>query len=122
MNKELINYYITLPMAITIFRQDRKTFGVLKFGNLFEDKLDATIEQMKKDFYALKKDLITNNMEIKLIDQCKYNVAGTIVEYTPDELKDLTTSIMHQYLYGSKAVDFELENRVWRDVDTRHKR
>lgn len=94
MNTELVNYYITLPMAITIFRQDRKTFGSLKFGNLFEDKLDATIEQMKKDFYALKKDIISkHHLDIRCVDQCVYRVNGETIKFTPDELKKMTIKL-----------------------------
>ena len=121
MNKELINYYITLPMAITIFRQDRKTFGALKFGNLFEDKLDATIEQMKKDFYALKKDIISkHHLDIRCVDQCVYSVNGEIIKFTPDELEKMTIKLAQRYFCGDKMVDFELQNRVWKDVDTTH--
>lgn len=113
MNKELINEYIALPMAIKVFRQDRETFATFKLGNLYQDKLDATIEKMKEDFYAIKKELLTkHHTEIKRIDQCKYNVNGKIVEYSPGDLKATTGEIMRDYLYGGKAVIFERTDRI----------
>lgn len=95
-------------MAIKVFQQDRETFSAFKVGNLYQDKLDATIDKIKEDFYEMKKELLTNHhIEIKRIDQCKYNVNGKIVEYSPGELKSITGDIMHEYLYGDSAVDFE---------------
>lgn len=118
MNKQLLNKFIALPMAITVFKQDYKTFEPYRAGNLYQDKLQVVIDQMKKDFYKIKSELVRNNTQVRLINQCKYNVNGEIIEYGTDELKELTANIMHHYLH---TVDFEIQNRIWNDVEAPHK-
>ncbi|HLR69511.1 MAG TPA: hypothetical protein VK105_20680 [Virgibacillus sp.] len=112
MNKNLIDKFIALPLAINVFQQDQERFKSFKMGNLYLDKLDAVIDQLKEDFYALKKEFISkHHMDIKRIDQCTYNVNGKVIEYTPGELKLLTTGVMREYLH--KVVEFEEKVRLW---------
>ena len=116
MNKSIIDKYIAMPMAITVFKQDRKSFESFKIGNLYQDKLDATMKKLREDFYLMKKELISqHHLDIKCIDQCKYTVNGKIIEYSPGELKLLTSGIMGDYLYGDKATNFEVKDRVWKE-------
>lgn len=94
-----------MPMAITVFKLDYKSFESLKMGSLYQDKLDATIEKLREDFYLLKKEIIClHHLDIKCINQLKYSVNGQIIEYNPNELRSLTGSIMKEYLCGESSV------------------
>ncbi|QGS68721.1 hypothetical protein CV093_10260 [Oceanobacillus sp. 143] len=85
-------------------------------AGLYLDKLDVVMQQMKKDFYALKKDMISKHrMDIKCIDQCTYIVNGKIIEYKPKELRLMTAELMRDYLYGNKATEFKSKHRVWKE-------
>lgn len=114
MNKPIIDKYIAMPMAITVFKQDQITFKSFKIGNLYQDKLDAAIDKLKEDFYFMKKELISrHHLDVKCLDQCRYTVNGKIIEYSPGGLKMLTSDIMRDYLYGENATNFEVKDRVW---------
>ncbi|MCR1834957.1 hypothetical protein NSA56_11180 [Oceanobacillus caeni] len=116
MDKALVDKYIAMPMAITVFKQDTKSFEESKVFGVYLDKIESVLKQLKKDFYSLKRDMITKyHLDIRCIDQCKYRVNGRIIDYTPEELKAITADIMREYLYGGKATaDFEQKEHLWK--------
>ncbi|WP_029265663.1 hypothetical protein [Virgibacillus alimentarius] len=112
MNKNLIDKFIAMPLAVTVFKQDQNQFKSFKMRNLYLDKLDAVIDRMEKDFYSLKQTLISKyHLDVKVIDQCTYNVNGKVIEYTPEEMKLMTSEVMHEYLF--KVKEFERKERIW---------
>lgn len=118
MDRDIINRYIAIPMAIKVFQQDQKEFQKFKIGNLYLDLLDSIIEQLKSDFLELKKEMYSfYHIDIKYVgrfdnvEQYKVN-NRTIIEYTPGELKELTREIMEGYIYGDKAKPFERKERI----------
>lgn len=111
MHKKLIDRYITLPMAINVFKQDQNYFSKFKMGNIYLDWLDAAIEKASQDFYELKSDMISKyHMNVKRIGQTTYSVNGDVVEYSAEELKEMTSELMGGYL----DVEFEEKQREWR--------
>ncbi|GAB3051650.1 hypothetical protein [Virgibacillus ainsalahensis] len=116
MNKTIIKKYIAIPMAIKVFRQDQEKFKSYKIGNVYLDKLDAVINQLQHDLNNIKKQMYTvHHINIKRIDKSKYKVNNEIIEFTPDELREMTKKIMQEYLYGDEASDFETKERMWPD-------
>lgn len=104
MNKELINKYIAFNGHKSI-SAGPETFSTFKLGNLYHDKLDDTIDNIKKDFYALKKELLTKYyVDVKHIDQCKYSINGEIVEYSPGELKKITGKVIKFASYTQRKI------------------
>jgi len=104
LNKPLIDKYIAMPMAITVFKRDTKSFEESKVYGVYLDKIDSVLKQLKEDFYSLKSEMITKyHLDIRCIDSCKYSVNGNIIEYTPEELRMVTADIMREYLYGDRA-------------------
>jgi len=110
MNKELIDRYITLPMVINVFKQDQEHFKKFKMRSLYLDLLDAAIEKASQDFYELKSDMISKyHLDVKRIGKTTYNVNGEVIEYSAEELKEMTSELMDEYL----SVDVEDKQRGW---------
>src|SRR5690625_1228046 len=115
MNQYLISKFIALPIAISNLKQDKEHFASFKFGDVYIAKLDAVIKEMEKDFYKLKSELITkHHIEIRKIDRYSYSVNGEVIEYTPDQLKDMTEQVMKKYF--NKDVNFNTDNKPWTDM------
>jgi hypothetical protein len=116
MNRELINKYIAMPMAIKVFIQDIEKFNEFKLGNLYVDMLDSIIQRMHQDYFDLKAELISiHHVDVKKLDVGKYKINNEVVEFTPEELKKFTEEVMSDYLYGEKASSFERKERTWND-------
>ncbi|MUV39495.1 hypothetical protein JNUCC1_03373 [Lentibacillus sp. JNUCC-1] len=111
MDKQTIDKFITMPMAINILKQDQEQFKKFKMQNVYLDKLDAIIERLVNDFYQLKKDMISkHHSEVKKISSLKYKVDGEIIEYTADEIKALVSRLLRQYMF---TVEAEEKERMW---------
>lgn len=108
MNKYLINKYITIPMAISVIKQDKEHFNPSKFNYVYQDLLDTAIKRMEQDFRKLQPKFYN---AVTHLDGTRYNVNGEIIEYTPDELKELTTETMKEYFKGS----VEWKEHIWED-------
>jgi len=118
MKNELIHQYITLPLAINVFRRDRNTFAHFKFGNVYQAKIDSCIDQLKNDFYNLKQEMYTkHHIDLKYLgknkNEVRYKMNREILIFSPNELRQMTRDVMRSYLYGNKAVPFEVGNRPW---------
>ncbi|MBP1948475.1 hypothetical protein [Virgibacillus litoralis] len=121
MNKEVIASYVTIPMAIKVLQQDCEVFNDFKMYRIYLSKIDAVMDQLQHDFNATKKHLYTvDYVKISCIekgDTMKYNVCGNgmnkVFEFTPSELRSLTSELMRDYLYGDKAIFSELKEDTW---------
>ncbi|MBP1950313.1 hypothetical protein [Virgibacillus litoralis] len=117
----MINNYVTIPMAIRVLRQDREVLNDFKMYRIYLSKIDAVLEQLQQDFNATKKHLYTiDHVKISCIekgDTMKYSVRGNgmneVFEFTPSELRSLTSELMRDYLYGDKAIFSELKEDTW---------
>jgi hypothetical protein len=102
-------------MAITIFKQDIEKFKKVKLGNLYQDMLESIIERMQEDFYKLKDELRSRyRIDVQRLENGKYKVNDEVLEYTSEELKEFTSQLMSEYLYGDKAAGFERKDRAWK--------
>ncbi|WP_087974302.1 hypothetical protein [Oceanobacillus rekensis] len=121
MDKDIVLRYITIPMAIKVFRQDKESFRHFKLGNLYLDKLDTVLQQLNKTFHQLKKEMYTiHHLDIRYLGktdkEVKYSVNNEVITFTPEELRLTTSEIMSEYLYGKSATPFERTERVWDTV------
>lgn len=119
MNKSIIEKYITLPMAIKVFRQDKYKFADFKFGNLYQDKIDSCLDRLQKDFNELKRKMYTvHHLDVKYLgkhnDEVRYAVNNEVISFAPEDLRKMTEDVMGDYLYGSKSTAFERKDRVWK--------
>lgn len=118
MDKEVVNKYIALSLAIKVFRKDKEIFADFKFGNLYQDELDAVIDLLLNDFNELRKELYTvHHIDVKYLgterNEVRYSVNKEVITYSPEDLRKMTEDVMENYLIGSKATDFERKSRVW---------
>lgn len=108
MNKELINKYIAIPLAINVLRLDRNEFQVFKAKNIYLDMVDSAIEQLKKDFYELRR--IMHNVNIKRVSALQYSVDGHTIKYTADQLKEMAEDVMRGAISSMQLKEF---NKGW---------
>ncbi len=121
MDKEMINNYVAIPLAIKVLRQDRTVLKDFKMYRIYLSKIDAVQEQLQHDFNIIKKQLLTvdrvNIICIEKGDKVKYSVRGNgvneVFKFTPGELRSLTSELMRDYLYGDKAIFSELKEDTW---------
>ncbi|WP_339227848.1 hypothetical protein NSQ77_20040 [Oceanobacillus sp. FSL K6-2867] len=102
---DLVNQFIATSLAIKVFRRDKELFADFKFFELYQAKLDKIIEVLVQDFNNLRKDMYTvHHIDIKKISGTKYRIRGKekieVIEYTPEQLKQMTSTIMNDYLLG----------------------
>lgn len=115
MERKLIDRYITLPMAINVLKQSQDYFSKFKMGNIYLDWLDAAIDKASEDFYELKSDMISKyHLDVKRIGQTTYSVNREVIEYSAEELKELTRKIMEYYLKSSEVFR---KSRLWKPLD-----
>lgn len=100
---ELIDRFIATSLAIKVFRRDYNLFADFKFRSVYQGKLDKIIEVLVQDFNDLRKDMYTvHHIDIKRLSDTKYRVRGKeineVVQFTPEQLKQMTSEIMDEYL------------------------
>lgn len=114
MNLDIVKRYIAMPMAIQVFKQDIERFKEFKLGNLYQDMLESIIERMQQDFRQLKSELRSQHIDVRKLDIGKYKVNNEVFEFTPEELKEMTSKLMSDYLYGENTEGFERMDRTWK--------
>lgn len=115
---DIVNQFIATSLAIKVFKRDQKAFMDFKFRDLYLDKTDAAIDKLYEDFNNLKRDMYTkHHIDIRQLDGTKYLVksrdTNEILEFTPEQLKQMTSEVMERYLTGDKAVPHEKKDRRW---------
>ena len=118
MDKEVVNKYIALSLAIKVFRKDKEIFADFKFGNLYQDELDAVIDLLQNDFNELKREMYTvHHLDVKYLgkhdNEVRYAVNNEVITYSPEDLRKMTEQVMEEYLFGEKATEFERTSRTW---------
>lgn len=114
MNKKLIDNYIALSLAITVFQLDQEKFRELKAANVYLDKLSAVIDQVRKDLHTLKRELIVkHHLDLKKVSNLEYSINGEVYRYTSDKLKKMTAETMQYYLMTVESISTE---RTWTDM------
>ena len=108
MGKDLILKYITITLAIKVLKQDKEQFSKLKFGYLYQDLIDTAIKRMEQDYYHMKGKMYN---VVKRLDNTHYNIKGEVIEYTPEQLRDLTRKTIEEYFSGP----VEWKEHLWKD-------
>lgn len=120
--KELIEYSIALPLALKVFKLDRKQFENLYAANAYLDLFDTVIEQIQYDIVSVKERLfhkyhiIVQDHEDNKYKVIKYN-RSQFISYTSDELKNMTANVMNQYLQESKVLTLKKKSRAWKQLN-----
>lgn len=114
MNQDIVLKFITMPMAIKVFKQDKVSFLKSKVDNVYQDLIDSILSKMQSDFTALKKDMYTkHHLNVRYIGKVnntvRYSVNREMVEFTPEELKNKTEALMKKYLVNAEV---ETQDRV----------
>lgn len=110
--KKVIHNSILLPLAIKVLKHDSEHFKDFKMNNVYLGKLDSSIKQLQEDMNEIKGLMYTKfHVNIKQTGSCSYSWGSRydsgVITYTPYELKDMTSDIVRQYLYGNKVKDFQ---------------
>lgn len=113
--KDVVLRFVTLPMTIKVFREDKKNFSESKIHVLYYDLIDAVLEKLESDFRQLKAEMyMKHHLDVRYLGkegtQVKYRVNKEVITFTPDELKEKTEELMREYLTDIK---FERSERVW---------
>lgn len=123
MENNIIKRFIALQLSIKNFRKDKKHFEELKFGYVYNDMLDSIIEHMEKEFYALKAKLISSyHIEVMFLGKeenvNRYKIKNKdtekIIEFTSDELKEMTGALMKESLIKYRS-SIDWKEHVWDD-------
>ncbi|WP_047984109.1 hypothetical protein [Ornithinibacillus californiensis] len=115
MEEELIKKYISHPMVLTVFKQDIQKFNEFKLSNLYVDMLESIIDRFQQDYFRLKAEMYSkHHNEVKRLDTRNYKVNDELMEFTPEELKEITKVLMSEYLHGNNARRFERKDRTWK--------
>ncbi|MBU5267105.1 hypothetical protein [Virgibacillus proomii] len=117
MNNELRKLavdFITIPLAIAVFKHDQKHFDGLQETNIYLDLTDEAIRLLEKDLVAAKQQMYSKyHIDIKRIGKTeyrwKYQDKSGVWSYTPEQLKEMTEKVYMKYL--SKARNFEIKRR-----------
>ncbi|MGM0940374.1 MAG: hypothetical protein ACQEWU_05300 [Bacillota bacterium] len=105
--KQLIQDFITLPMAIKVYEQDKKLVEDFYMANIYISMIDANIERLRQAQIETKKKMYTNyHVDVKRVGKTSYKWLSRgesgIIEYTPDELREMTKNIMGRYIYSTE--------------------
>ena len=116
---DIVNQFIATSLAIKVFKRDQTDFMDFKFFELYLDMTDAIIGRLQEDLNILRKDMITkHHIDVRQLESTKYIVKGRdtneVLEFTPDQLKQMTTEVMDRYLTGDKAEPFERQSGRWK--------
>lgn len=117
MKKDLVLRFITMPMAITVFKQDKKHFKVSKVNVLFYDLIDSVLAKMEQDFRQMKADMYKkHHLDVRYLGEgnglVNYRVNQKMISFTPAELKEQTEKLMKEYMVNVEVVR---KNRIWDD-------
>lgn len=117
MKKDLVLRFITMPMAITVFKQDKKHFKVSKVNVLFYDLIDSVLAKMEQDFRQMKADMYKkHHLDVRYLGKgngrVNYRVNQQMISFTPAELKKQTEKLMEEYMVNMELVR---KNRIWDD-------
>lgn len=123
MEDKIIQKFIATQLAIKNFRRDKINFEDFKFGYVYNDMLDSIIEQLEKEFYSLKAKLISSyHIEVMFLGKeenvNRYKIKNKdtekIIEFTSDELKEMTGALMKESLIKYQSF-IEWKEHVWED-------
>ncbi|MYL45076.1 hypothetical protein GLV94_05425 [Virgibacillus halodenitrificans] len=101
-----IKEYISLPLAINVFKHDRPLFKDFSMGNLYLSKIDHVIKQMENDFNQIKRKYYNR---VRKLDNA-YIIDGRKFTFTADQLREMTSEVALRYMTGDKATEFEIKN------------
>lgn len=115
--RDLILKYVTMPMAIKVFKDDKKYFSSSKVNVLYYDLIDSILEELENDFKQLKADMYSKyHLDVKHLEKAndvvKYSVNKKVIEFTPNELRNKTKALMKEYL---STVEIKSREHIWKN-------
>lgn len=115
MKTEIVLRFITMPMAVKVFEQDKKNFATSKVNILYYDLIDSVLDKLEKDFKVLKADMYSkHHLDVKYLGKenglVRYSVNREVIEFTPKELQDKTEKLMKEYLSN---VELNRKDNIW---------
>lgn len=114
--KDLVLRFITMPMAIKIFNDDKEGFKVSKASSVYLDLIDSILKQLESDFKKLKVNMYkVHHLDIRYLgkvnDAVRYSVNKDVVVFSPGELRNGTKELMEEYI---ATAEVEKQERVWK--------
>lgn len=120
--EKLIQLSISIPLAIKVITLDKEKFDARYAGNAYFSVLNQVQTEMENDFAKIKQELFHKHGIIlqKQSDTkhkwMKQNKSGTI-EYSKNQLKDMTTKTIEQYLFNVNINKITPINKEWKVKD-----
>ncbi len=113
--KNLVLRFITMPMAVLVFKQDKEEVKKSKAQAVYLDLIDSVLEQLREDFKQLKADMYSkHHLDIKCLgksgNKVKYTVNRQVIEFSSEELRANTEKLMKEYLI---KVEMNSEEYIW---------
>lgn len=97
-----------MPLAINTLKHNMALYDQDKFKIVppYLDLHESLINTIEKDFYELKKDVITSHrLDIRKQSTGKYMVNGEVMEFTSEELREGTKQVIQSYMYGENMIE-----------------
>lgn len=107
-----------MPMAIRVLKQDVESFRAFEIGSLYMDLAESIISRLEDDFLTLKAELYSvHHIEVRRLGNGKYKANNEILEFTSEELKEMTREVIEEYLMNTKEI--ERKSRPWNPKENR---
>ncbi|WP_077356043.1 hypothetical protein [Virgibacillus halodenitrificans] len=122
---ELITLIITIPLATKVISREKIFVEDLYASNVYLDLMEAILEKIKNDLVMAKKNLHSFHKTIvqnpykndiksyKVMTGQQYKV----LYFTSNQLKQLTTNTILQYLYDEKIQPLKKRERKWKMIN-----
>ncbi|WP_449354688.1 hypothetical protein ACUL41_17875 [Virgibacillus natechei] len=101
-----VEQFITLPLAIKVLQHDKQVFQTFKAHRMYEGLIDSTIDLMRKDLTKI------GYQKVKRLNKTRYIINDEEVEFSPHELRKMTSVIIREY-FGKVKVEYK--NQSWRN-------
>lgn len=102
MDKEM--QFIIIPLAMKVLQHDKRIFQSFKTYRVYESLIDSTIADMQRDLTKI------GYRKIKSLDKTRYVINGRTVEFSPEELRQLTSEIVRKYF---NKVNVVFKEKAW---------
>ena len=113
----LVLRFITFPMAVQVFKQDKDQFQKSKVYIIYFNLIDSILEKMQEDFNQLKAEMYSkHHLDVRYLGKengmVKYTINKEEIGFSPNELRDNTEKLMREYLINAEIKSEEL---IWKN-------
>nr|AMP54092.1 hypothetical protein [uncultured bacterium] len=96
--------FIVIPIAMKVLQHDMKVFQSFKTYRIYESLINSTIAEMQRDLSKI------GYKKVKRVSKTKYQINGDMVEFSPYELRQMTSEIVREYFH---SVEVEFKEKAW---------